>query len=164
MFTPKPTAGSIFGEAVSLQAYGEAQTALGFFDPQRRPTEQEVWKFLVLQHEADRLGITVSEAEVTNAIRQWVQAVTGADESNLDNAYRQLLYQLRTSHEHASFVIAKHLRLDKLRSMIAGAAAPTDAEAWMFYVQDRVQLKLKTLRISTASMHGKGRSRRRRKS
>jgi hypothetical protein len=137
----------IFGKTVATNRYEQATTILEMLAGGRRPNDEDTWRFLVLEYEADRLGIRVGDDEIKRGLRQWVAAVTGADEGKLDAAYRTLLAKLRTKDEWARFAISRQLQVNKLLEAVAGAVSPSDAQAWQAYVETTVQLEVKTLKV-----------------
>jgi len=147
MIQPEPTAGTMFGQRVTQRTYEQTLTDLQLLRSDRRPTDEEVWRFLVMEHEADRLGIRVTQDEVLNGIRQWVQQLTRAPKENLDGAYRLVLTQLRTTDSWVKHAVARQLRIGKVRSLAGGACTITDADVWRSFVEQNATLKLKAIRV-----------------
>jgi len=147
MMTPEPAAGTMFGEDVPVAAYEQAQRVLELISFGKRPPDEDIWRFLVIEHEADKYGVEVSDEEVTQGLRQWIMQLPGANNENIDDLYRSVLSRLRTNDQTARFAMSRNLRAGKILSMVAGARIVTDAEAWLSYVRDRVELRLKYMRV-----------------
>ena len=147
LFTPDISAGTMFGQSVTQEKYQGTLQVLQLLRRDQRPTDEDVWRFLVTEHEADRLGVKVTDDEVINTVRNWVQQSTNASKENLDNAYKVVLEKLRTSDRYVRYAMARQMRVGKLRSMVGGASLVTDADAWKVFVEEKTSLKLKTLRV-----------------
>lgn len=147
LLMPGDSAGTMFGKEVSRERFQQVAQVLQALRFKTRPTTEEVWRFLVLEHEADRLGVQVTDEEVTQQLRLWVSQLTNAPADKLDTAYSVLLRQLRINDEWARYAMSRDLRVGKLRSIISGARYFSDAESWDAYLSQYASVKIKSVRV-----------------
>ncbi len=146
MLQPQQSAGIMYGQRVSRTDYENARMVMTVTRGENA-SEEDIWTFLVLQHEADRLGIQVSGEEVSEQLKNWMAQQGAQTPEQINSSYMSFLRRVNLSDEAARFAVMQWLRVQKLRSMVAGAGMPTDAAMWQAYVRVAVKLKLKTLEV-----------------
>jgi len=149
LFAPANSWGTVFGKSVSTQEYQADLRALQILRLGQKVEESDVDQLIVMLHEANRLGIKVTDEEINNGLRQWVMAVTQAKAEDVNATYRMMLEKAGASDAGARAAIEKALLEQKVIGMVAGAVIPSDATLWRQYVKDELQLKLKTLEVKS---------------
>ncbi|MCD6405967.1 MAG: hypothetical protein J7M19_09085 [Planctomycetes bacterium] len=147
LLSPEQVEGKMFGRKVTRREYTLASDLVRIMRLGEQPSKNDVWLFLAMQHEADRLGVKVTREEVTEGLRQWVGLHTKARQENLDAAYTMLLERLRLGDEAVRLAMRKQLGAMKLLEIVAGVYQPSDAELWQKFVEMRLEVKLKTLAV-----------------
>lgn len=147
ILAPEPIEGKMFGRKVTRSQYSLASQLVRIMRLGQQPSKKDVWLFLAIQHEADRLGVKVTKEEVTEGLRQWVALHTKARQENLDTAYAMLLERLRLGDAVVRLAMRKQLGAMKLLEIVTETYQPSDAELWQKFVEMRLELKLKTLGV-----------------
>jgi len=149
LMTPETTRGTLFGEPVTEYRYASAASALHLL--RGAPVSQDdVWTFLAVLHEADRLGVKVTGEEITAAVRDWVAMLTRGREADLNAAYETVLTRYRVTDEFVRAAWRKHLRAAKVREIFGGAFHVTEAEKWLRFKRMRLKVAVKKLRLAVA--------------
>ncbi|HDY66779.1 MAG TPA: hypothetical protein ENH85_03190, partial [Candidatus Scalindua sp.] len=70
---PKPPVGEILGEKISQEEFSDTvvRWARVFFRDSKEPVAEQVWKQLALVHQAERMGILVTDEELVQEIQSW---------------------------------------------------------------------------------------------
>jgi len=155
LLTPASAAGMMFGERVSTVDFSDARIILTTLRLGTAPADTDIWRFLVLQHEADRLGIPRPKEAGNQDVVGWIKASMGVQDKDVNAVYQWILTTGRVSDGQFRYALAQELRVSRLIEMVAGAALPTDEEAWKLYVKEELKVKLRTLRVTTEEMKSK---------
>lgn len=147
MFSPGDYAGRAFGEKVTNAELRGSFNALRLLGKRRDVSEDEAWAYLVMQKEADRLRIKVSEDEVTETIRQWVESQVRDTNADPDMVYAAILKETGYGDNAVRYIFRRQLAVGKLQQMVAAAYQPPDWQLWRQYAEMMMKVRLKRLAV-----------------
>jgi len=154
IFNPKPSrakGGTIFGESVSgKHVYNLARNLLPFFG-EDRPKDVEIfahaWELLIMDREADRCGVTVSDSEIADFLAGTFPASGGGvDEAR----YADLLQRNGVNRAEYEKTLRLLIRDFKVRAAVRQSVALPEDEAWMWYTHDRQRVKARYVMLDGA--------------
>ncbi len=149
VLTPGAIRGTMFGRNVTDESFRAAGSALALLYG-RRVDDDDIWRLLVLLHEADRLNVQVSDDEVTAAVRDWIRMITGAREEELTAVYENWLARNRVSDDFVRAAWRQHLAAARVREIFGGAFHITEAERWRRFTRMRLRVAVRKLRLPVA--------------
>ena len=147
LLTPVPVVGEMFGEEVTRETWDQARLTLNVMNYGGRFEDDDIWSLVAMELEADRMGVQVSDAEVLQGVRDWVSNAMRGQAGDPDLMYGTLRGRLGVSDRVVENAVRQNLRVQKILTVVAGAAAPTEAEMWDAYVKAARQTSLKTLAV-----------------
>lgn len=118
--------------------------------------ENFVWNSFVLDHEAQRLGITANENEVTEAIAKLpVFQTNGAfDPIKYQGFVENILRPNGFTSLQLEDLVRDQLRMQKLMTLVGSTAELTPAEFRASYVQEHQKMHLSVIRFDLADFKG----------
>ena len=163
--------GSIYGQDISLPAaqrgirLGElarqlAQSdrnmadlyrALAMSANQQDPRDNFLWNNMILKHEADSLGITVTDDEIfaaTSAL-PFFQSNGTYDSQRYAAFIRNGLGPMGLSDEDFSNLIASSIRLQKVKALLGATVAPSESEIRDYFTQVNQKTEASVVRFKT---------------
>jgi len=145
--------GTIFGETVSgKRAYNLARNLIPFFG-ENRPSDPEMfahaWQLLIMDREADRCGIAVSDSEMTEFL---TSRFAGPDGSFEAARYAEFLQRSGVNRAEYEETLRLLLRDFKVRSAVHQSIALPEEEAWMWYTQDRQRVKARYVMLDAHTL------------
>ncbi|MHC4712100.1 MAG: hypothetical protein ACYTAN_02350 [Planctomycetota bacterium] len=152
ILTPDLVRGKIFGREVTDTEWRTAASTLALVSP-TRPSDDDIWLLLAVLSEADRLGVTVTDEEVTTVVREWVRARTGASDETLDTNYEALLRAYRVTDDWVRYVWRNQLRAAKIREIFGGAFTTGETERWRRFVEKNMKIAIKRLVVPTGKFN-----------
>lgn len=110
-----------------------------------------VVNLLVLRHEAERLGVSPSQAEIVNAIRNFpeLQGTSGFDPAKYDQVEQTILPSLGFTNEQLEQIARDEFCLKKIKAMVVSGVSLPESESKSNYER----LYGKNF-ISVARLHG----------
>ncbi|MEE9605909.1 MAG: SurA N-terminal domain-containing protein, partial [Candidatus Scalindua sp.] len=144
---PKPPVGEILGEKISQEEFSDTviRWARVFFRDSKEPVAEQVWKQLALVHQAERMGVFVTDEELAQEIRSWL-TMFGINPQILTNIeeYRRMLGSIfhMTQYQFEK-TIREYLLAQKLQFLLRNSVKITKDEAFQRYVKENEKVKIK---------------------
>jgi len=141
---PKPPVGEILGEKISQEEFSDTvvRWARVFFRDSKEPVAKQVWKQLALVHQAERMGIFVTDEELVQEIQSWFPV--GPVIFNNREEYRRMLGSIfhMTQYQFEK-TIREYLLAQKLQFLLRNSVKITKDEALQRYVKENEKVKIK---------------------
>jgi hypothetical protein len=145
LFRPRRTAGTISGSRVREADFNEfsQRWKAAFFGQEReiRGLTDILWRQFVLVHEAERLGLDVSHADVESFIKESL----GGEGQFTEGAYNQFLRARNIPNQVYEQAIRERILTMKLIGFIRDQVTISNTEVWERYCRDNEKLKIKYL-------------------
>lgn len=145
---PKNSMGTVFGKAVTQDEYQTASAVIKTLTG-AEPKSDAVWNFIVLRHEADRLGVKVSDEEIKRGTRSWVKsAFKLQSDDNIDQYYQVMLNVSGASPKSVEYAMRESLRNAKVMDMARTAYQVSDVKFWQTWNNMNLKVDLKTVSVT----------------
>ncbi|MGR3309939.1 MAG: SurA N-terminal domain-containing protein, partial [Candidatus Brocadiales bacterium] len=142
--------GTIFGKEISQNEFNEAVRRWNriFLRQSKTPVAETVWKQLILTHEAERLGIRVSDGEVAEGIRVMSATVFGGVINiPVDRVIPILCNNFGVGEVQFLQTLREALLIEKLNYYIRDSIKIGSEEAWQKYSKENEQAKVKYIAL-----------------
>lgn len=149
----RDTGGTIFGKKISERDVQEMAYRILALMPRARLRNLQTheiraaaWQWLILLHEADRLGIKATEEETAAFIRGRPEFAgpTGFDTTR----YRAHLKQRQITERDYEKAAADAIRLGKLETFLRDGVKVTENEAWRWYEGNHEKVTVRYLELT----------------
>jgi len=126
--------------------------------PGQGPDNQRMAGFImnltVLRHEADRLGIEPSEAEILDTVRKFpaLQGESGFDPAKYDRVEQNVLPSLGFTNEQLREVARDEISLKRLKELVGSSVSLPESEAKSNYEQLYSKNFVTVVRVKTADL------------
>src|SRR5256885_6124189 len=117
-----------------------------------RKGEAFVVNVIVLRHEAKRLGISPSQAEIVNAIRNfpWLQGANGFDPAKYDQLEQNVLPSLGFTNEQLEQLARDEFCLKKIKDIVVAGVSLPESEIKSSYEQSYGKNFVSVIRVHGA--------------
>jgi peptidyl-prolyl cis-trans isomerase D len=141
---PKPPVGQILGEKISQEEFNDTviRWARVFFKDSKGLVAEQVWKQLALVHQAEKMGVFVTNEELAQEIRSWfpVDPRIFSDREG----YRRMLGSVFHMTEYQfEKTIREYLLAQKLQFLLKNSIKITKDEAFQRYMKENEKVKVK---------------------
>lgn len=117
----------------------------------RPPTNEDAWRFLVLTTEARNAGITVTNDEVRDFVKQWVVMNTRGQDFSVAN-YDRLLGYLQVSPTQFEDFVRSMVMVRKLTNALGMSAYYTNRDLWARYRYENESARVKYVEIDPQAL------------
>jgi len=141
---PKPPVGEILGEKISQEEFNDTvvRWARVFFKDSKELVSKQVWKQLALVHQAEKMGVFVTNEELAQEIRSWFPVDPAI--FNDREGYRRMLGSVfRMTEYQFEKTIREYLLAQKLQFLLKNSIKITKDEAFQRYVKENEKVKVK---------------------
>ena len=152
LFAPRRIGGGrIFGRNVPAQEVSSAAERLWRLarDPDSKLHMAHTWEHLIYIHEAERLGLRVSDAEIDSEVARMFPAALGGVNAE---ALNRFLDQRRLTVDQLRRTLREHTLIGKLHHLAADSFALPENDAWRRFARENETTKVKYAAITAHAL------------